>query len=85
MIRASASLGKDGGSKSGGGCNSSISSNGGGGGEGTKGVPNNSKYVVPLVEKATPGLTRPLAEILRDLNKTVPDKIINQDDNTIPW
>ncbi|OAY65097.1 hypothetical protein ACMD2_13697 [Ananas comosus] len=31
------------------------------------------------------GITRPLVEILRDLNKRVPDKIINPDHNTIPW
>ncbi|XP_017701828.2 DNA repair RAD52-like protein 2, chloroplastic [Phoenix dactylifera] len=43
----------------------------------------NSNYVVPL-DKAS-CLTRPLAEILRDLNKRVPDKIINTADNSIPW
>lgn len=43
----------------------------------------NSNYVVPL-DKAS-GLTRPLAEILRDLNKRVPDKIINTASNAIPW
>ncbi|XP_010907748.1 DNA repair RAD52-like protein 2, chloroplastic [Elaeis guineensis] len=43
----------------------------------------NSNYVVPL-DKAS-CLTRPLAEILRDLNKRVPDKIIHTADNSIPW
>ncbi|KAG0496588.1 hypothetical protein HPP92_001120 [Vanilla planifolia] len=47
------------------------------------GVPN-SNYVVPL-DMAGGGLTRPLNEILRDLNKRVPDKIINHEDNSIPW
>ncbi|PKA61615.1 hypothetical protein AXF42_Ash018228 [Apostasia shenzhenica] len=47
------------------------------------GVPN-SNYVVPL-DKATPGLMRPLAEILRDLNKRVPEKIIDTSNNSIPW
>ncbi|ONK72144.1 uncharacterized protein A4U43_C04F16240 [Asparagus officinalis] len=51
---------------------------------GKKEVPNNSKYVVPL-DKATSGLTRPLAEILRDLNKRVPDNIINHQEKSIPW
>lgn len=49
-----------------------------------KGVINNSKYVVPL-DKANHGIGRPLAEILRDLNKEVPPNIINHDDNSIPW
>ncbi|XP_068645368.1 DNA repair RAD52-like protein 2, chloroplastic [Aristolochia californica] len=47
-----------------------------------KAVPS-SNYVVPF-DKASP-LTRPLAEILRDLNKRVSDKIIKPDDNSIPW
>lgn len=47
------------------------------------GVPN-SNYVVPL-DMAAAGLTRPLNEILRDLNKRVPDKIINPGNNSIPW
>jgi hypothetical protein len=47
-----------------------------------KGVPT-TNYVVPL-DKAT-GLTRPLVEILRDLNKRVPDKIIDPDTNTVHW
>lgn len=52
------------------------------GGGGGKGVPT-TNYVVPL-DKAT-GMTRPLVEILRDLNKRVPDKIIDPDTNTVPW
>lgn len=56
----------------------------GSGGNGKKvGVPN-SNYVVPL-DVAAAGLTRPLNEILRDLNKRVPDKIINSGKNSIPW
>ncbi|CAL5073391.1 unnamed protein product [Urochloa decumbens] len=47
-----------------------------------KGVPT-TNYVVPL-DKAT-GMTRPLVEILRDLNKRVPDKIIDPDTNTVHW
>ncbi|ONM56313.1 cobalt ion binding [Zea mays] len=47
-----------------------------------KGVPT-TNYVVPL-DKAT-GMTRPLVEILRDLNKRVPDKIIDPDTNTVNW
>ncbi|ONM56311.1 cobalt ion binding [Zea mays] len=30
-------------------------------------------------------MTRPLVEILRDLNKRVPDKIIDPDTNTVNW
>ncbi|URE16198.1 Nucleoside transporter [Musa troglodytarum] len=59
------------------------SSNGAKSGGGCAGVPN-SNYVVPL-DKATSCLARPLNEILRDLNKRVPDKIIDTADNTIPW
>ncbi|KAG9447422.1 hypothetical protein H6P81_013550 [Aristolochia fimbriata] len=51
-------------------------------GNGKKAVPS-SNYVVPL-DKASP-LTRPLAEILRDLNKRVSAKIIKPEDNSIPW
>ncbi|KAL6601257.1 hypothetical protein ACP70R_044477 [Stipagrostis hirtigluma subsp. patula] len=47
-----------------------------------KGVPT-TNYVVPL-DKAT-GLTRPLVEILRDLNKRVPDKIIDPETETVHW
>ncbi|EPS57210.1 hypothetical protein M569_17610 [Genlisea aurea] len=46
----------------------------------------NSNYVVPL-DKAS-CITRPLAEILRDLNRRVPENIIkSQDDQStfIPW
>ena len=51
----------------------------------------NSNYVVPLDNSvASSCITRPLAEILRDLNKRIPDNIINTDDaiastNLIPW
>ncbi|XP_077250117.1 cobalt ion-binding protein [Tasmannia lanceolata] len=47
-----------------------------------KPVPN-SNYVVPLDKSSC--ITRPLVEILRDLNKRVPDKIINPEHNSIPW
>eukprot|EP00262_Sarcandra_glabra_P022099 TRINITY_DN9628_c0_g1_i1.p1 TRINITY_DN9628_c0_g1~~TRINITY_DN9628_c0_g1_i1.p1 ORF type:complete len:198 (+),score=16.63 TRINITY_DN9628_c0_g1_i1:175-768(+) len=45
----------------------------------------NSNYVIPLDKSSC--ITRPLAEILRDLNKRVPDNIIKPDDNDIyiPW
>ncbi|OAY69470.1 hypothetical protein ACMD2_26679 [Ananas comosus] len=54
----------------------------GGGAKKGGGVPT-TNYVVPLDKMS--GITRPLVEILRDLNKRVPDKIINPDHNTIPW
>ncbi|KAL8506956.1 hypothetical protein ACS0TY_017736 [Phlomoides rotata] len=47
----------------------------------------NSNYVVPLDKSSC--ITRPLAEILRDLNKRVPDNIIKTHDSehptSIPW
>ncbi|XP_020570966.1 DNA repair RAD52-like protein 2, chloroplastic [Phalaenopsis equestris] len=43
-----------------------------------------SNYVVPL-DVQTPGLIRPLAEILRDLNRRVSEKIISPENNSIPW
>nr|ABK23733.1 unknown [Picea sitchensis] len=54
-----------------------------------KAVPN-SNYVVPLdIPPASSCITRPLAEILRDLNKRVPDKVVKGDGaveaNYIPW
>lgn len=50
---------------------------------GTGGVPT-TNYVVPL-GTASSGITRPLVEILRDLNKRVPDNIINSDHASVPW
>ncbi|PSS04075.1 DNA repair RAD52-like protein [Actinidia chinensis var. chinensis] len=56
----------------------------------TASVPS-SNYVVPLDNSVVSScITRPLAEILRDLNKRIPDNIINTDDaiastNLIPW
>ncbi|KAL2903872.1 DNA repair RAD52-like protein 2 chloroplastic [Bienertia sinuspersici] len=47
------------------------------------GVPN-SNYVVPL-DKAASCITRPLAEILRDLNKRIPDNITKPNSKIIPW
>ncbi|KAK9751219.1 hypothetical protein RND81_02G250900 [Saponaria officinalis] len=55
----------------------------GGGGDAKKGVPN-SNYVVPF-DKASSCITRPLAEILRDLNKRIPDNIIRPHSKIIPW
>lgn len=44
-----------------------------------------TNYMVPL-DKASSGITRPLVEILRDLNKRVPDNIIKSPDQTsVPW
>ncbi|KAK8607106.1 hypothetical protein V6N13_052852 [Hibiscus sabdariffa] len=52
-----------------------------------KGVPN-SNYVVPLDKTFSPSnsscITRPLVEILRDLNKRVPENIINPPSNSSP-
>lgn len=55
------------------------------------GVPN-SNYVVPLDKSFSYNsscITRPLAEILRDLNKRIPDNIISTPPSTqstfIPW
>ncbi|XP_057495589.1 DNA repair RAD52-like protein 2, chloroplastic [Actinidia eriantha] len=51
----------------------------------------NSNYVVPLDNSvASSFITRPLVEILRDLNKRIPDNILNTDNaiasaNLIPW
>ncbi|KAA8532226.1 hypothetical protein F0562_032249 [Nyssa sinensis] len=53
----------------------------------------NSNYVVPLDKSPISScITRPLAEILRDLNKRIPDNIIKLDDDIggddstfIPW
>ena len=48
-------------------------------------------YVVPL-DAAPSGITRPLVEILRDLNKRVPDTIVlpasrraSASDPVVPW
>jgi len=63
------------------------SSGGTGGGKKTS-VPN-SNYVVPLDKSSC--ITRPLAEILRDLNKRIPDNVIVKSDDggdnstSIPW
>jgi hypothetical protein len=64
---------------------------GGDGGVKKKGVPN-SNYVVPLdnslASAYTSCITRPLSEILRDLNKRIPDNIIkppNSSSTLIPW
>ncbi|KAJ3681301.1 hypothetical protein LUZ60_015790 [Juncus effusus] len=50
---------------------------------GTGGVPT-TNYVVPL-DKTSSGITRPLVEILRDLNKRVPDNILKRDQTSVPW
>lgn len=54
---------------------------GGGSGIGSKVGVLSTNYVVPF-DKA-PTLTRPLDEILRDLNKRVPDSLIKN--NSISW
>ncbi|KAF9686079.1 hypothetical protein SADUNF_Sadunf03G0121000 [Salix dunnii] len=76
------------------GAGGSVPVGGGGGGDGgvkKKGVPN-SNYVVPLDKSLasayTSCITRPLSEILRDLNKRIPDNIIkppNSSSTLIPW
>ncbi|CAI9093326.1 OLC1v1028800C1 [Oldenlandia corymbosa var. corymbosa] len=70
--------------------NTTITSGGGGGGGGSvnhnKGSRSSttSNYVVPLDKPSC--ITRPLAEILRDLNKRIPDNLIQDGDPTfIPW
>ncbi|ONI29705.1 hypothetical protein PRUPE_1G209900 [Prunus persica] len=70
-------------------CKSSSSSDGG---KKAGGVPN-SNYVVPLDKSFSSSnsscITRPLAEILRDLNKRIPDNIIqappHHHSTFIPW
>ncbi|CAD6207698.1 unnamed protein product [Miscanthus lutarioriparius] len=54
-------------------------------------VASTTNYVVPL-DSAPSGITRPLVEILRDLNKRVPDAIVrpssrraSASDPVIPW
>ncbi|XVF58622.1 hypothetical protein PTKIN_Ptkin07bG0081100 [Pterospermum kingtungense] len=58
-----------------------------------KGVPN-ANYVVPLDKSFSPSnsscITRPLVEILRDLNKRIPDNIIKSSSSSssttfLPW
>ncbi|KAL1289131.1 hypothetical protein HN51_057886 [Arachis hypogaea] len=71
------------------GSNSSSSSDGGGKTKKGGGVPN-SNYVVPLETTfpLTNSLARPLAEILRDLNKRIPENIVkphDRDPTLIPW
>ncbi|CAI9275264.1 unnamed protein product [Lactuca saligna] len=72
----------------------SNSSTGGDGNSSSKGkaassVPS-SNYVVPLDNPSSSCITRPLAEILRDLNKRIPDNIIVKYPDSIqaasiPW
>lgn len=70
-------------------CKSSSSSDGG---KKAGGVPN-SNYVVPLDKSFSSSnsscITRPLVEILRDLNKRIPDNIIqappHHHSTLIPW
>lgn len=59
--------------------------------DGKKGVPD-SNYVVPLEKSFSPSnsscITRPLIEILRDLNKRIPQNIIKSPPNSstfLPW
>lgn len=64
-----------------------LSMDRGGEGEGKMNAVN-TNYVVPFEEYTSSSsiITRPLAEILRDLNKRIPDTNITLDDSTtIPW
>ncbi|GMI99323.1 hypothetical protein HRI_003601600 [Hibiscus trionum] len=72
-------------------CSSRSSNNGSS--DAQKGVPN-SNYVVPLNKSFSPSnssyITRPLVEILRDLNKRIPDSVVKPPSNSsshtfIPW
>lgn len=62
-----------------------------GGGEGDLKMNNsavNTNYVVPFdkYNNSSSTITRPLGEILRDLNKRIPETNIDSDDSTrIPW
>ncbi|KAK4762577.1 hypothetical protein SAY86_008345 [Trapa natans] len=80
------------------GAGDSSAGNGGGNGSGSgknKGSVPNSNYVVPLDKSFSSSyITRPLVEILRDLNKRIPENIIkplpfqdrDSDQSTfIPW
>ncbi|GAB4839744.1 hypothetical protein Ancab_020454 [Ancistrocladus abbreviatus] len=58
-------------------------SSSGGSSDPKKAVVPNSNYVVPLDKSSC--ITRPLAEILRDLNKRIPDNIVEPDSKIIPW
>lgn len=61
------------------------SSNGDGGASPPPVVPN-SNYVVPLDQPSNFScITRPLAEILRDLNKRIPDNIVKPHSTFISW
>ncbi|GLU04138.1 hypothetical protein SLE2022_213010 [Rubroshorea leprosula] len=68
----------------------STNSKSNGSSDAKKGVPN-SNYVVPLDSPSSSSyITRPLVEILRDLNKRIPDNIIttlprSSSSNFIPW
>lgn len=75
------------------GSDASKKASGGVGGGGGGSVPN-SNYVVPLDKTFSSSLTsRPLAEILRDLNKRIPDNIVVKTSSSqspspnyfIPW
>ncbi|KAJ8421359.1 hypothetical protein Cgig2_032830 [Carnegiea gigantea] len=59
-------------------------SSGGGSGDAKKAAVPNSNYVVPL-DKTASCITRPLAEILRDLNKRIPDNSLKPHSRIIPW
>ncbi|KAK8710068.1 hypothetical protein V6N13_145410 [Hibiscus sabdariffa] len=74
-------------------CSSSGRSSNNGSSDAKKGVPN-SNYVVPLNKSFSPSnssyITRPLVEILRDLNKRIPDNVVKPPSNSssstlIPW
>ncbi|XP_010249404.1 PREDICTED: uncharacterized protein LOC104591942 [Nelumbo nucifera] len=60
-----------------------LDKNSSGSNAGKKAAVPNSNYVVPLDN--SPCFMRPLEEILRDLNKRVPNNIIKPNSNCIPW
>ncbi|KFK32165.1 hypothetical protein AALP_AA6G206100 [Arabis alpina] len=71
-----------------------CNSNGVGGDAGKKKAVPNSNYVVPMDKfSSSSSITRPLIEILRDLNKKIPDNIVKSHDprstaassGFIPW
>ncbi|CAM8884036.1 unnamed protein product [Rhodiola kirilowii] len=66
---------------------SALAMDRGGEGDGKINSAVNTNYVVPFEEyNSSSIITRPLAEILRDLNKRIPETNITADDSTrIPW
>ncbi|XP_057961074.1 DNA repair RAD52-like protein 2, chloroplastic [Malania oleifera] len=85
VLRVLAVVDHNNGGGSGSGVGSGSSSNGNGKDAKKVAAVSNSNYVVPL-DKPSSCITRPLAEILRDLNKRIPDNIRRPQHSTfIPW